>query len=77
MAEYPLRIFSGSAHHELAKEVSSILGTRLGKSSTRYFPDGEIHVMIDEVVRDHNIFFVQPCASPVNDNLMELICNPP
>jgi ribose-phosphate pyrophosphokinase len=73
MADYPLRIFSGSAHRELAIEVSSILGTRLGKSSTRHFPDGEIHVMIDEVVRDHNIFFVQPCSSPVNDNLMELI----
>jgi ribose-phosphate pyrophosphokinase len=29
--------------------------------------------MIDEVVREQDIFFVQPCSVPVNDNLMELL----
>jgi len=36
-------------------------------------PDSEIHVMIDEVVRDQDIFMVQPCSVPVNDNLVELL----
>jgi ribose-phosphate pyrophosphokinase len=36
-------------------------------------PDSEIHVMVDEVVRDQDIFIIQPCSAPVNDNLMELM----
>jgi ribose-phosphate pyrophosphokinase len=36
-------------------------------------PDSEIHVMLDEVVRDQDIFIIQPCSAPVNDNLMELL----
>lgn len=70
---YPLQIFSGSAHPALAAEVASILGTTVGKSTTRRLADSEIHVMIDEVVRGHDIFFVQPCSVPVNDNLMETL----
>jgi ribose-phosphate pyrophosphokinase len=73
MSVHPLRIFSGSAHPDLAHEVANILGTSVGKSSTRRLPDSEIHVIIDEVVRDQDIFLIQPCASPVNDNLIELL----
>jgi ribose-phosphate pyrophosphokinase len=29
--------------------------------------------MIDEVVRDQDIFLIQPCSVPVNDNLMEIL----
>jgi ribose-phosphate pyrophosphokinase len=70
---HPLRIFSGSAHPELASEVAGLLEVDLGLSTTRRLPDSEIHIMIDEVVRDQDIFFLQPCSAPVNDNLMELI----
>ncbi|HOD43465.1 MAG TPA: ribose-phosphate pyrophosphokinase, partial [Anaerolineaceae bacterium] len=40
---------------------------------TRQLPDSEIHVMIDEAVRDQDVFLVQPCPAPVNDHLMELL----
>lgn len=70
---HPLRIFSGSAHPALAEEVAGILQVDLGRSSTRKLPDSEIHVMIDEVVRDQDIFFLQPCSYPVNDNLIEMM----
>ena len=73
MSEHPLRIFSGSAHPELAGEISDLLGVPLGQSTTRYLPDSEIHVMIDEVVRDQDIYIVQPCNPPVNDHLVELL----
>jgi ribose-phosphate pyrophosphokinase len=73
MANHPLRIFSGSAHPELASEVASILGIPVGKAVTRRLPDSEVHVMIEEVVRDQDIFLIQPCSVPVNDNLMELL----
>lgn len=73
MSAHPLRIFSGSAHPELSNEVARILGTTVGKSTTRRLPDTETHIMIDEVVRDQDIFLIQPCSPPVNDNLMEML----
>jgi ribose-phosphate pyrophosphokinase len=73
MSIHPLRIFSGSAHPALAEEVADKLGIHVGMSTTRRLADSEIHIMIDEVVRDQDIFFIQPCSVPVNDNLIELL----
>ncbi|HQP60011.1 MAG TPA: ribose-phosphate diphosphokinase [Anaerolineaceae bacterium] len=73
MPEHPLRIFSGSAHPQLAQEIANLLGVLVGKNTTRQLPDSEIHVMIDEAVRDQDVFLVQPCPAPVNDHLMELL----
>lgn len=73
MSTHPMRIFTGSAHPELAREVTGLLGVSLGRSHTVHLPDSEILVMLDEVVRDQDIFFIQPCPMPVNDNLMELL----
>jgi ribose-phosphate pyrophosphokinase len=73
MPHHSLRIFSGSAHPALATEVAHLLGTPLGKSTTHRLPDTEIYVTIDEVVREQDIFFIQPCSVPVNDNLVELL----
>lgn len=73
MAIRPFRIFSGSAHPALALEIADILGIPLGRATTVHLPDSEIHVIIEEVVREQDIFFVQPCSVPVNENLMELL----
>jgi len=73
MSIHPLRIFSGSAHPELAQEVASLLDTTVGDSNAQRLPDSEVYVTINEVVRDQDIFLVQPCSIPVNDNLMELL----
>lgn len=73
MPEHPLRVFSGSAHPTLAAEIANILNIPVGKATTTRMPDSEIHVMIDEVVREQDIFLVQPCPAPVNDHLMELV----
>ena len=73
MSIHPLRIFSGSAHPALAEEIASLLGLTVGASTTVHLPDSETYVTIDEVVRDQDIFFVQPCSMPVNENLIELI----
>lgn len=70
---HPLRIFSGSAHRQLANEIVDILRVELGKATTRHLPDSEVHVMVNEVVRDQDIFLIQPCCEPVNDNLVELL----
>ena len=73
MSIHPLRIFSGSAHPALAAEVAGILNTKVGQTTTRRLADSEVHIMINEVVRDQDIFFIQPCSVPVNDNMIELL----
>jgi ribose-phosphate pyrophosphokinase len=73
MTDHPLRIFTGSAHPQLAAEIAGLLSLPLGKSTTRHLPDSEVYVMIDEVVRDQDIYIIQPCSQPVNDHLMELL----
>ena len=70
---HPLRIFTGTANCPLATAVARILDTPLGKCTTTRLKDTEIHVSIDEVVRDQDVFIMQPCSAPVNDNLMELL----
>lgn len=73
LEEHPLRIFSGSSHPGLAKEIADLLGVELGQSTAEKFPDSESHVVINEVVRGQDIFLIQPCSIPVNDNFMELL----
>ncbi len=73
MSTHPLRIFTGSSHPALAREVTDILGVPLGKSTTRAFDDSETSVTIEEAVRDQDIFFIQTCSAPVNDHIMELL----
>lgn len=73
MSNYPLKIFTGSAHPDLALEVASLLNVPLGKTITTHLPDTEIHVLIDEPVRDADIFILQSGSAPVNENIMELL----
>jgi ribose-phosphate pyrophosphokinase len=70
---HPLRIFSGSANQPLARAVAELAGTQLGACTSKQLGDSEIHVTIDEAVRDQDVFIIQPCSRPVNDNLMELM----
>jgi len=70
---HPLRIFSGTANRPLAEAVADLLNTTLGECTTTHLKDSETHVTIDEVVRDQDVFIIQPCSMPVNDNLMELL----
>lgn len=69
-----LRIFTGNANPELAREIAATLHTTLGDSVVNRFNNGEIQVMINESVRGKDIFIVQPTCGPiVNDNVMELL----
>jgi ribose-phosphate pyrophosphokinase len=70
---HPLRIFSGTANLPLAQEIADCLDVAVGHSTTTHLPDTEVHVQIDELIRGHDIFLIQPCSAPVNDSLMELL----
>ncbi|BBB90302.1 MAG TPA: ribose-phosphate pyrophosphokinase [Methylomusa anaerophila] len=68
-----LRIFSGNANPELAREIAQYLGLNVGDAFVGRFNNGEIQVMIDESVRGTDVFIIQPTSLPVNDNIMELL----
>lgn len=68
-----LKIFTGTAHLALAKEISDYIGVPLGKAICGRFNNGEIQVMINESVRGKDCFIIQPTGAPVNDNLMEML----
>lgn len=53
MSLHSMRIFSVSAHPALAGEIADTLQVPLGKTTTTRLADSEIHVQVDEVVRDY------------------------
>ena len=68
-----LKVFSGSAHTNLANEIVEFLGIPLGKARLRRFPDSEVSFQIDENIRGVDVFIVQPTSNPVDQHLMELL----
>src|SRR5690606_18985124 len=68
-----LMIFAGNANPELAKAIAQKLHIPMGQATVGRFSDGETTVEIDENVRGHDVFIIQPTCYPTNDNLMELI----
>jgi ribose-phosphate pyrophosphokinase len=68
-----LKVFTGNAHPELAKNVVDYLGIPLGKCEVFQFANENIFVRILENVRSRDTFVIQPLASPVNQNLVELL----
>jgi ribose-phosphate pyrophosphokinase len=68
-----LKIFTGTAHADLAREVTESMGIQLGQGTVSTFSDGEIQVRINENVRGSDVFVIQPTCIPVNSNIMELL----
>jgi ribose-phosphate pyrophosphokinase len=68
-----LKLFSGSAHPELAKEIAQHLGLAMGQCRLRRFPDSEVSFQIDENIRGTDVFVLQPTSSPVDEHIMELL----
>lgn len=68
-----MKIFTGNANPELAKNVANCLKLPLGKAIVSTFSDGETMVEIVEHVRGAASYIIQPTCAPTNDNLMELL----
>jgi ribose-phosphate pyrophosphokinase len=72
-----LKVFAGSAHPELAREIAAFLGVSLGQARLKRFPDTEVSFQIDENIRGTDIFVLQPtCANgtaSVDQHIMELM----
>jgi ribose-phosphate pyrophosphokinase len=68
-----LKVFSGNAHRDLAKNICAHLGIPLGECEVFKFSNDNTFVRIRENIRERDVFLVQPFAYPVNDNIMELL----
>jgi ribose-phosphate pyrophosphokinase len=68
-----LKVFSGSAHPQLTREIADFLGIAVGQARLRRFPDSEVSFQIDENIRGTDVFIVQPTSNPVDQHLMEML----
>ena len=67
-----LKLISGGANPILAGRIAETLDVPLTDPRLRHFPDGEINVKIEDSMRGHDVFVIQPTSPPVNEHLMEL-----
>eukprot|EP01041_Mallomonas_annulata_P000148 gene148-249_t len=68
-----LVILPGTAVSSIASDVAKHIGVKLGDVDIKRFSDGEIYCHIKEPMRGKDVFIIQSCAAPVNDNIMELL----
>ena len=68
-----IRVFSGSAHRKLAREICEDLGVELQETKTRRFSNDNLYVHLGCSVREKQVFIIQPLSPPVSDNLIELL----
>lgn len=66
-------VFALNSSVELAEEICTTLGIKLGEISVKHFADGEIIVEPLESVRGKHVFLVQSTCTPVSENLMEVL----
>lgn len=68
-----LKLFTGNANPELAKEVATFAGIPLGDAEVFKFSNDDTFVKINDNVRGTDAFIIQSTCFPVNDNMMELL----
>jgi len=70
---HDLKIFTGTAHRDLAERICESLDIPLGSSAVTRFSDGEVYFQILENVRGEDVFIIQPTCRPVDTSLVELL----
>lgn len=68
-----LTVVSGSANVPLATSVAHELGVELCGRTLQRFADGELHVEVEQSVRGHDVYVIEPTSHPVDEHLMELL----
>lgn len=73
LVDHLMKIISGTAHQQLAKDIATHLDTKLANVTVDCFPDGETYCQIHENVRGEDVFIVQPTCPATNHNIMEML----
>jgi ribose-phosphate pyrophosphokinase len=67
-----LEILPGSTNVTLAESVATILGLKPMERILHRFPDGELHIEIQDSVRGCDVYLMQPACPPVDEHFFEL-----
>ncbi|HXW83191.1 MAG TPA: ribose-phosphate diphosphokinase, partial [Candidatus Binataceae bacterium] len=67
-----LKVFAGSSHPELVKDICKCLGIEPGRLRSVRFSNENLKVRIEENVREHDVFVVQTSSPPLSEHIMEL-----
>src|SRR5512137_2171536 len=70
---HDISLFTGNANRPLAEAICGTAGLRLGSADVFQFSNENIFVKINESVREHDCFVIQPTCCPVNRSVMELL----
>ena len=71
--EKQLVLLSGTANRILAEKISAYLKVPLAGMDVFKFANDNTFVKIKDNIRKRDVFVIQSCPAPVNDNLMELL----
>ena len=63
---------AGSANVLLAENIARNVNVELLRRVLERFPDGELHIELQESVRGQDVYLVQPTCPPVDEHLFEL-----
>jgi ribose-phosphate pyrophosphokinase len=69
----PLSVFSGNANRPLAAAICHHLKCQPGQAEVFQFSNENIFVKINENIRGHDVYIVQPFSSPVNTSILEML----
>jgi ribose-phosphate pyrophosphokinase len=67
-----LKVFAGSSNQPMAEEICDCLGIPLSKLEINRFSNDNLHVQIQENVRERDVFVIQSFSAPVSEHIMEL-----
>lgn len=68
-----IAVFGGSAHPELAAQISAHLDTPLLPVRVQRFANDCLEVQLQANCRERDVFLIQPLVPPVQENLVELL----
>jgi len=66
-------IFPGRTNPDPARETARRLGVIVGRCRLENFPDGELHVEIQDQVRSRDVYLFQSLVPPAGSSLLELL----
>lgn len=68
-----IKLFCGSAGHELGAEIAKYLNIQAGSYDRKIFSNENIFIRLRESVRGQDVYLIQPISSPIHENLMEML----
>jgi ribose-phosphate pyrophosphokinase len=66
-------LFCGHSTWDLGREIAEYMGVKPGEYTRTVFSNENIFIQLQESVRGQDVYLVHTMASPIHDNLMEML----